>query len=253
MSKHSEKFHTLHQNKYPLFLFNVWDSGTAKIICQSGAEAVATSSWSVAEAQGYSDGQVMPFNELLFIVTNIVKSVDIPVTVDFESGYSEKINEICDNFAALVKAGISGINFEDQNIVGGGIFDAETQAQRISALRKKANELDVNIFINARTDVFLQQSNQAKHADLVGEVIRRGLVYREAGANGFFIPGTTDKNLIEKICSAVDLPVNIMDLSDKPDLDTYNKLGVKRVSIGPKSWIDFSTNFKGKVTEIYNK
>lgn len=252
MSKNLEKFHELHQNESPLFLYNVWDAGAAKILSENGAEAIATSSWSVAEAQGYNDGQKMPFSELLFVVKNIVKSVDIPVTVDFESGYSEEIKEVCKNFASLIKTGVAGINFEDQNIIKGGLFETEIQSQRIMALREKANELGVNVFINARTDVFLQESDPAKHVELVDEAINRGLAYRVAGANGFFIPGLTDQSLISKICSAVDLPVNVMDLSEKPDLNAYSKLGVKRVSIGPKFWIDFSTSLKEKAVELYN-
>lgn len=251
MSKHTEAFHALHKNESPLFLFNVWDAGTAKIIGHSGADAIATSSWSVAEAQGYSDGQAMPFNELLIVVKNIVNAVKIPVTVDFESGYADKIDDICKNFGALIKAGISGVNFEDQNISAGGIVESEYQAQRIRALRKKANDLDADIFINARTDVFLQESDQSKHAELTDEVIRRGLCYQEAGANGFFIPGTTDQYLIAKICAAVSIPVNVMDLSDLPDLEAYSKMGVKRVSIGPKSWIDFNSGFKEKAEKSY--
>jgi len=252
MSNYTEALHALHDNQSPLFLFNVWDAGTAKVICNSGANAVATSSWSVAEAQGYNDGQAMPFNELLIVVKNIVNSVNIPVTVDFESGYADEIDDICENFGALIKVGISGINFEDQNIRAGGIIDSEYQAKRITALRKKASELGVNIFINARTDVFLQEGDESKHADLTDEVIRRGLSYRDAGANGFFIPGTTNKNLIRKICEAVSLPINVMDLSDQPDLESYSEIGVKRVSIGPKSWIDFSSSFKEKVEKLYN-
>lgn len=251
MNKHTEVFHALHKNESPLFLFNIWDAGTAKIICTGGAAAVATSSWSVAEAQGYNDGQVMPFNELLLVVTNIVKSVNVPVTVDFEGGYADQIDEICENFGALIKAGVAGINFEDQDIGAGGIIEREVQAQRIKALRQKANDLGANIFINARTDVFLLESDKSKHAGLLNEVIQRCLIYCEAGANGFFIPGTTDQSLIEKICDAVYLPVNVMDLSDKPDLEAYRKLGVKRVSIGPKSWIDFSTQLKEKSEKIY--
>lgn len=252
MNNKSEKFIALHKNEQPLFLFNIWDAGTAKIISQNGADAVATSSWSLAEAQGYTDGQIMPFSEMLFVVRNIVKAVNVPVTVDFESGYSESIDEVCENFAALIEAGISGINFEDQDITGGGIIDTENQALRIKALREKARELGENIFINARTDVFLQENDPAKHVNLLDEAIKRGLAYREAGASGFFIPGINDLNLIAKICSAIDLPVNVMDLSDKPDLDAYGKSGVKRVSIGPKSWIEFSKNLKEKVSGIYN-
>lgn len=251
MNKNIELLHELHKKSRPLFLFNVWDAGTAKIVADNGAEAIATSSWSVAEAQGYTDGQIMPFNDLLIIVKNIVRAVDVPVTVDFESGYSEKIDDVRENFSALIKVGISGINFEDQNIPDGGIFGIEEQSARISDLRDVANKLGTNIFINARTDVFLLESDQAKHNDLLENVILRGRAYSKAGASGFFIPGTTDKVLIKKVCDAVKIPVNVMDLSDDLDIEAYSKSGVSRVSIGPKSWIDFSQNFKNNTTGLY--
>jgi hypothetical protein len=38
---------------------NAWDAGSAKAILAAGAKAIATSSWSVAEAQGYHDGEVI--------------------------------------------------------------------------------------------------------------------------------------------------------------------------------------------------
>ena len=253
MNQNISTLHELHKKSQPLFLFNVWDAGTAKIAVDSGSDVIATSSWSVAEAQGYTDGQIMPFDDLLTIVKNIVRAVNVPVTVDFESGYSEKIETVCENFSALINIGVSGINFEDQDITNGGIFGIEEQSARILSLRNVARNLGVNIFINARTDVFLQESDQEKHKDLLEDAILRGRAYSEAGASGFFIPGTTDKALIKKICDSVNLPVNVMDMSDKPDVDGYGKSGVSRVSIGPKSWIDFSQDFKQKVKTLIKK
>lgn len=251
MNNNIKLLHELHKKSRPLFLYNVWDAGTAKIISDNGAEAIATSSWSVAEAQGYTDGQTLPFNDLLLVVKNIIRAVNVPVTVDFESGYSEKIEEVCEKFSALIKIGVAGINFEDQNIISGGIFGMEDQSERIVKLRSVAESFGCDIFINARTDVLLQESDQAKHSVLLDDVILRGRAYKDAGASGFFIPGTTDKSLIKKICDAVDLPVNVMDLSDNPDIEAYGKSGVSRVSIGPKSWIDFSTNLKSKSASFY--
>jgi 2-methylisocitrate lyase-like PEP mutase family enzyme len=43
-----------------VLLFNAWDAGSAKLILAAGAKAIATSSWSVAEAQGYRDGEAIP-------------------------------------------------------------------------------------------------------------------------------------------------------------------------------------------------
>ena len=49
------RFAALHVKGAPLLLYNAWDAGTAKSILDAGAKAIATSSWAVAEAQGYRD------------------------------------------------------------------------------------------------------------------------------------------------------------------------------------------------------
>jgi 2-methylisocitrate lyase-like PEP mutase family enzyme len=54
------RFAELHVKGAPLLLYNAWDAGSAKSILEAGAKAIATSSWSVAEAQGYRDGEAIP-------------------------------------------------------------------------------------------------------------------------------------------------------------------------------------------------
>src|SRR5690349_21949605 len=54
------RFAELHVKGAPLLLYNAWDAGTAKSILDAGAKAIATSSWGVAEAQGYRDGEAIP-------------------------------------------------------------------------------------------------------------------------------------------------------------------------------------------------
>src|SRR5204862_7886518 len=54
------RFSELHVKGAPLLLYNAWDAGTAKSILDAGAKAIATSSWAVAEAQGYTDGESIP-------------------------------------------------------------------------------------------------------------------------------------------------------------------------------------------------
>ena len=53
----AEYFRALHVPGTPLVLFNIWDAGSAKAVAASGAKAIATSSWSVAHANGFSDGE----------------------------------------------------------------------------------------------------------------------------------------------------------------------------------------------------
>jgi 2-methylisocitrate lyase-like PEP mutase family enzyme len=85
----AEQFAKLHIKGKPVILYNVWDAGSAKAIVESGAKAVATSSWSVAEAQGYRDGESIPLALVEQIAARIAATVKLPVTVDFEGGYSE--------------------------------------------------------------------------------------------------------------------------------------------------------------------
>lgn len=82
----ARRFHGLHVPNDPIILYNIWDAGSAVAVARAGAQAVATSSWSMAAAQGYADGEELPLDEMLATVTRIAKSVSVPVTVDFEGG-----------------------------------------------------------------------------------------------------------------------------------------------------------------------
>ncbi len=68
----------------------------------------------------------------------------------------------------------------------------EKQAARIRAIREMADRRSVPFFINARTDLFLQESDAGRHAGLVDEAIARGKAFAEAGASGFFVPWLVD-------------------------------------------------------------
>src|ERR1700757_3480826 len=80
---------------------------------------------------------------------------DIPVTVDFEGGYSEDDGELAYNIARLLGLGVIGINFEDRVVKGAGLYDIDRQARRIAAIRSVAENKAIGFLINARTDLFL--------------------------------------------------------------------------------------------------
>ena len=165
----AKRFAELHVKGTPLLLYNAWDAGSAKAILEAGAKAIATSSWSVAAAQGYGDGEAIPIGFAEQIVGRITATVDIPVTVDFEGGYSEDDGELAANIARLVDLGVIGINFEDRIVKGSGLYSVDRQARRIAAIRKAAAQKGVDLFINARTDAFFEHGD-----DAVGEALDRG-------------------------------------------------------------------------------
>jgi 2-methylisocitrate lyase-like PEP mutase family enzyme len=231
----AKRFAELHVKGAPLLLYNAWDAGSAKSILDAGAKAIATSSWSVAAAQGYGDGEAIPIELAEQIVGRIAATVDIPVTVDFEGGYSEDDGELAANISRLLDLGVIGINFEDRIVKGSGLYSVDRQARRIAAIRKAAEQKGIDLFINARTDVFFEHGEDAAQA--VGEALDRAKAYAAVGASGFFVPGLVDDALIGPICEGVSLPVNVMVMDGVPSNARLSELGVARISYGPIPYI----------------
>lgn len=226
-------FESLHTKGEPLILFNVWDAGSARALQDIGAKAIATGSWSVAAAQGYADGQELPFDLALANLKRIVASVDLPVTIDLEGGYGDSPNELQESVTRVIEAGAVGINFEDQIVGGTGLYSIEGQRARIEALREAAEQSTISLFINARTDIFLKADPASHSEEHLEEAIRRVTAYAEAGASGFFAPGMRNVKYIERLCEASPLPVNILVMPDVPSSKQLAALGVARISYGP--------------------
>src|SRR5690606_5291210 len=110
------KFKQLHQEKSILVLGNVWDAQSAKIAQDAGFKALGSSSHAIANILGYEDGEQISVDKILFMVEHIVKAVDIPVSVDFEAGYSDNPEKVAQHVKQLADLGVVGINLEDGKV-----------------------------------------------------------------------------------------------------------------------------------------
>lgn len=232
----AKSFAVLHTAGDPLVLWNIWDAGSAAAVAQAGARAVATGSWSVAAAQGFSDGEALPMEAALRTAREIVGAVDLPVSVDFEGGYAVEPAEVGENAAHLIATGAVGLNFEDRVVGGTGLHDIAAQTARIAAIRTAADAVGVPFFINARTDVFFADLPGTPDA-LMAEAVARAQAYRDAGADGLFAPGLSDLAQIAELSAAQPLPLNVMRMGDKVSVTAYAQAGVARISHGPGPYI----------------
>src|SRR5713101_3645138 len=133
-------FRDLHGNsKKPLILPNIWDVGGARLIESLGAKAVATTSAGVAWSLGYPDGNYMPTRFLARLAEEIVKTVKVPVSIDFEAGYSSEPSVVVENLKPIAAAGISGINIED------GTDAPAILAGKIEAIKALAASMGVDV------------------------------------------------------------------------------------------------------------
>lgn len=229
MTKPTTAFHRLAEGPGPYLLGNVWDAPSARAAAAAGFEALGTSSAATSAILGREDGEDLAFEELLLFVRAIRSATDLPLSVDVEHGYGATDAQAADNVVALARLGVTGVNVEDSVVAGGarGLVRAERFAERLTAITAAFGDEGLPCFVNARCDAFLLGV-----ADAGGEATGRGKVYREAGADGLFLPGLTDVRQLARITQATALPLNYLTLPGGPDWDALAAAGVSRVSTG---------------------
>jgi 2-methylisocitrate lyase-like PEP mutase family enzyme len=221
-SADAARFHALHADF--LILPNAWDAMSAKLMERAGAKAIATSSAAVAWSHGYADGHDLPIAKLVAAIAEIARVVSAPISADAEAGYSDDPREVADHVAALIDAGAVGINLED------GAQPHALHLRKIEAARAAAERAGVNLYINARTDVYLAKLAPPERA--LEETIRRGAAFRQAGASGLFVPMLKQADEIAQVAAAIDLPLNVIASPGMPKANELKTLGARRLSAG---------------------
>lgn len=216
-------FRELHRDGL-LILANAWDAGSARLIESQGGKAIATSSAAVAWSHGYPDGDLLPVPLLVATVAEIARVVSVPLSVDVEGGYATDPTAVAGTVAAVIDAGGVGINVED------GTGEPDLLCAKIEKSKAAGARLGVEIFVNARTDVYLRQLVPAERR--LEETLSRAERYRVAGADGIFVPGVSGGNEIRTIAATIGLPLNVLAWRGLPPAPELEGLGVRRLSAG---------------------
>jgi 2-methylisocitrate lyase-like PEP mutase family enzyme len=139
---------------------------------------------------GAPDSGLLTQTEMVSHAARVVRSVDIPVYCDADTGYGGVIN-VRRTTQEFIYAGVAGIHIEDQREPkksGGGpgielVSDVEAVG-RLRAAIDARDELDPDFVIVARTDGYGAAGGS------LAEAIRRGNLYkREADADVIFYEG----------------------------------------------------------------
>ncbi len=231
----SELFLKYHHDKEILVLLNSWDIGSSKLIEACGYKAVATTSMGIAAALGYPDCEVIQLPEMIEVITGIINAVEVPVTVDIEAGYGNKLSEIIDSAKKMIATGIVGINIEDSIDLNPVLIDEMEFCERIAAIRALSDSMDFHLVINARTDSFYTSTDSTQ--EKLSESIKRGNKYREAGADCIFVQPVWEKETIATLVKEINAPINILanptiGAGVTPSISELQDLGVARVSLG---------------------
>ena len=223
------KLGDLHRTHQPLVLPTVWDAWSARTAVDAGFEALTIGSHPLADSRGAQDHEGQTFDEVVAAARAIIAAVDVPVSVDLESGYGQSPADLV---AGLLDAGGVGLNLEDTvHSEGGRVRTTAEHADYIAGLRAAADEAGIPVWVNGRTDLFLHADDARAVAD---EAIARLQALVEAGADSVYpVRIQDDDELITAVVSAVSVPVNCTAHPVKHDLARFAGLGVGRITYGP--------------------
>lgn len=225
----AKAFRALHDRRKVLLLPNAWDAGSARLFAQRGFAAIATTSGGLAWSLGYADGEQAPLAEVLAAVARITRIVDLPVTVDIETGYGDSPEAVAATVRAVIAAGAVGINIEDGRPGHGPLRPVDEAAARVRGARAAAAASGVPIVINARVDNWMQSDGAAAPSRL-DDATHRAKAYLAAGADGIYPIGLADCACLAALVQAIDAPVNVAAGAGMPDMAALADLGVARVS-----------------------
>lgn len=207
----------------------MWDAWSAKVAVAAGFPALTVGSHPLADSIGRADGEGMTFDESLTRVRQITAAVDVPVSVDIESGYGQDPARLVEG---LLEVGAIGLNIEDTvHSEGKRLRTAQEHADLVHGLRKAADATGVHLVINARTDLLLRQDGD--EADRLDRAIERLKLAAEAGADVLFPVGRHADADMRRLTGELPLPISATVLPDQADKAALADQGVARITFGP--------------------
>jgi 2-methylisocitrate lyase-like PEP mutase family enzyme len=227
----AENFRALHRTGRVLILPNAWDVASARAFENAGFPAVATSSAGMMVSLGYPDGQTIDRSEFVDAIRRIGRVLTVPLSVDVVAGFGETPDQVAATVRDVVKVGAVGVNIEDFIHTEKRLYHVEKQIEKLKAVKKLQQALNVPIVINARTDAFRYAAGD--ETTRLKEAIRRAVTYRDAGADCVYPMGLADPAPISAFVKALNFPTNVMVRKGLPPVKELQRLGVARVSFGP--------------------
>jgi methylisocitrate lyase len=190
--------------KGTLVMPGVYDALSAKIAARAGFEVIFITGYSLsATLLGEPDFGLLTQTEMLLAAQRICSIAELPVIVDADTGYGNAINVIR-TVKELIRIGAAGMFLEDQawpkrcgHMKGKQVIPLEEQIMKLRAAIEAKEDSD--LYVVARTD--------ARQALGLKEAIRRGVAFKESGADAVFIEAPQSKEEMREIARTVPSPL----------------------------------------------
>jgi 2-methylisocitrate lyase-like PEP mutase family enzyme len=204
---------------------------SAKVVERCGFEAVYLSGFGHSASHlGLPDAGLISFSEMLERLHHLVRSVNIPVLADADTGFGGVVN-VRRTVEEYEAAGAQAIQLEDQLIpkkcghtAGKQLIEAPEMAQKLEAA--VAARRSDRFLVIARTDAIAVTGLE--------DALRRGQLYQQAGADIIFIEAPTTVDQIKRIGASFHKPlmINLVERGKTPLLppEQLQALGYKVIA-----------------------
>ncbi len=214
-----------------IVLPGAYDALTARLAERAGFNACFTTGFGfAATVLGVPDSGLLTMSETMERVRHVVQALTVPLVADMDTGYGNALN-VVRTVRECVALGVAGIILEDQewpkkcgHFEGKRVIAAEEQAAKLRAAVEARGDDDLVII--GRTD--------ARQPLGLEEAIRRGKLYREAGADVVFVEAPRSVEELREVARAIaDAPLfaNMIEGGKTPLLSSaeLQELGYKMV------------------------
>lgn len=187
----------------------------ARLAVEAGFPAVYTTGAGIANmALGLPDIGLATMSELLEVNRNVVRSVDVPVIADIDTGYGGVVN-VRRTIEEFEHAGVAAVQIEDQvnpkrcgHFAGKSVVPLGVMVERVvAAVETRRSD---HLWIIARTD--------ARQVEGLASAIARSQAYLAAGADAIFIEAPQTMDELRAIPSEIEAPlvVNMVEGGSTP-------------------------------------
>ena len=222
----TSRFRSLHQGE-PFVIPNPWDAGSARMLEELGAVALATTSSGFAFTLGRADGDVT-LDEVIDHTALLAEAVSIPVAIDLENGYGRAPEDAGRAVTQAAAAGAAGGSIEDYG-KDDGLYSLEEAVERVRAAAEAASR--TGFVLAARAE------NHIRGNPDLADTVKRLQAYEEAGADVLYAPGLKTTAEIRTVCEAVEKPVNVLAFPGMSKSEIF-AAGAQRISVGGQlTWV----------------
>ena len=216
------EFGALHESGF-FAMPNPWDRGSARMMQELGAKALATTSAGFGRAIGKDDQEVSR-DELVAHVSDLTSFIHVPLNVDSERLFPEAPGGISRTVELLAEAGAAGVSIEDYNPATSSIDSLSTATDAVAEAVAACARFGIVLTARAENHLYGQ--------DDLDDTITRLRTYRDAGAACLYAPGPTEIGDIELIVSETGGAINVLAFDHGPSNAELAAAGVRRTSSG---------------------